>query len=212
MAAMRFAFRQSREIRRSGLATALAVAFVAAGATCSDAATIFQRLFGGGQKAESPPAGALQVDPNDFAAPAYCPELHLQVGGEAYATFQPDHDGEAKYVRYLGSISQTARECLSVSDTALSLKVGVSGRVVAGPKGGIGKVTMPIRVTVVKQHGNKVLFDKTYPTAMSVSGSDLKGTFSQVFEPISFKRTANDEDLIIYVGFVQDKPAAGPTG
>ena len=28
-------------------------------------------------------------------------------------------------------------------------------------------------------------------------GGDLSGTFSQVIDPVAFKRTANDEDLII---------------
>jgi hypothetical protein len=209
---MRLVFGGFPLARRGAVAAALTVAFVAVGATSSDGATIFQRLFGGGQAKTATPGNALEVDPNDFAAPAYCPELHLQVGGEAYATFERDHENDGKYVRYLGSISQTARECLSVTETGISLKVGVAGHVIAGPKGVAGKVTMPIRITVVKQHGNKVLFDKSYPTTVTVGGSGLTGDFSQVIDSIAFKRTKDDEDLIIYVGFDQGKTGSATTG
>jgi len=61
------------------------------------------------------PAAALQINPQEFEAPAYCPELRLLVA-ETYATFERDHDGDAKYVRYLGSITASARECTAVSD------------------------------------------------------------------------------------------------
>src|SRR3954469_13531029 len=204
--AMRVSSRQLRSTGRVVLAVSLAMALAAAGATSSSGA-IFPRLFGGGQAKAPPPADALQVNPNDFATPGYCPELHLQLGGEAYAMFERDHQDDAKYVRYLGSINQTARECHSVTDTSVSLKVGVAGHVIAGPKGVAGKITMPIKVTVVKQRGNKVLFSKTYPTAVTVGGAELSGDFSQVIDPITFKRTPDDEDLIIYVGFDQGKTA-----
>jgi hypothetical protein len=184
-----------------------AMLVVAVGVDSASAANIFQRIFGGGKTSTAnPPANALVIDPNDLTAPDYCPELRIEVGQQAFATFDPTHDGDQNYVRYLSSISQTARECLSVTDSGISMKIGVAGRVVAGPKGGTGKVTLPIRITVVKQSTNMVLFNKTFAETVAVTGGDLSTDFSQVINPVSFKRTALDDDLIVYIGFDQKKP------
>src|SRR6185295_3240050 len=163
---MRLVFGRFSGRFRMALALAVAMAAVATIAAPTDAATLLQRLFGGGGGGgggnSSAPPNALEINPQDFQGPGYCPELRLLVGGETYATFEREHDGDAKYVRYLGTITDTARECTTVSDTGMSIKIGIAGRVVAGPKGSAGKVTLPLKVTVVKQHGNKVMFSKTY--------------------------------------------------
>src|SRR6478752_6057835 len=209
---MRLGFGRFSGGSRAAFAVAIAAVLAGMSAAPTSGATIFQRLFGrGGGSAATPPDG-LQIDPQDYEAVGYCPELRLQVGGESYALFERDHDGDAKYVRYLGSITSSARECTTVTDTGMSIKVGVAGRIVAGPKGGPGKVTMPLKVTVLKQHGNKVLFSKSYTAAVTLAGSDLSATFSQVIDPVAFKRSADDEDLIIYVGFDPGKTTSNRTG
>ena len=72
----------------------------------------------------------------------------------------------------------------------------------AGPKGAPGKLTLPLRVTVVKQSTDAVLFNKAFTATVAVSpGGDLSADFSQVIDPVAFKRTALDEDIIVYVGF-----------
>jgi hypothetical protein len=198
--------------RRAGRMAVLLLAgtVVAAGTVPSDAATLIQRLFGGGKSnASNTPSNALVVNPDDLNSDGgYCPEVRIIGGGVTYATFDPNHDGDQSYVRYLGSINQTARECTSVTDAGISMKVGVAGRVIAGPKGLPGKLTLPLRVTVVKQTTNTVLFNKTYSATVTVSpGGDLTADFSQVIDPVTFKRTALDQDLIVYVGFDPKKTA-----
>ena len=191
----------------------LAGTVVAAGTVPSDGATLIQRLFGGGKSSSSATSNApngLVLDPNAANNVGYCPEIRVIGGGVTYATFDPNHEGDQAYVRYLGSISQTARECLSVTDSGISMKVGVAGRVIAGPKGAPGKLTLPLRVTVVKQTTNTVLFNKTYSTTVTVSaGGDLSADFSQVIDPVTFKRTALDQDLIVYIGFDPKKTSTG---
>jgi hypothetical protein len=51
------------------------------------------------------------------------------------------------------------------------------------------------------------MFDKAYTATVTV-GPDLAADFSQVIDNISFKRTVNDEDIILYVGFDAGKPSA----
>ena len=43
-----------------------------------------------------------------------------------------------KLVIWQASVGKTARECLYDLQGSLTLKIGVSGRVIAGPKGGPG--------------------------------------------------------------------------
>jgi hypothetical protein len=194
------------------VAAALTAALVVAGAGSADSQTLLQRLFGGGGGAGAPPRNtdALTVDPKVLATPGYCPEVRIPLGGETFQLFDANHDGDQKFVRYLASITRTARECIVVTETGISLKVGIAGRLVAGPRGAAGKVTMPLRVTVLKQHGSTVVFDKTYNATVTVNGGDLSAEFSQVIDPVAFKRTILDEDLIVYVGFDQGKRI--PTG
>ena len=53
-------------------------------------------------------------------------------------------------LRYQLSFGQTAREC-SVQGGAMSIKVGVQGRVILGPMGGPGIVDVPLRYAVVRE-------------------------------------------------------------
>ena len=71
--------------------------------------------------------------------------------------YERGHENETAYVRYLASISQTARECTMAGDV-LTIKVGIAGRVVAGPKGSEANVTLPLRVAVAKQFGGTAPF------------------------------------------------------
>src|SRR5262245_60000994 len=109
---------------RQALSLSLAVVLAVGNVGRGGAAILLKRLFGGGGQTSAPP-NALQINPEEFQGAAYCPELRVLVGGESYATFERDHDGDAKYVRYLGSITDTARECTDVSDTGISIKVGI---------------------------------------------------------------------------------------
>jgi hypothetical protein len=199
---------------RQSLAAALAGLLVATAALPATGQTILQRLFpritGSGPTGSTPPpapdagqssSGPLVVDPNVFMTPGYCPEIRIPLDGELYAFFETNHPGDPKFIRYLASISKTARECLAVTETGIVLKLGIAGRVMAGPKGGAGKVTLPFRVTVIKQQGNVVMHDKPYTTTVTVGGTGLAADFAHVIESLSFKRTVLDEDIIIYVGF-----------
>jgi hypothetical protein len=184
--------------------------------------TLLQRLFpritgATGSTGSTAPAAPdqstsqkpLVVDPNLLITPGYCPEVRIPLGGEAFELFDPDHVGDARYARYLITITKTARECLAVTETSITLKLGIAGRVVAGPRGGPGKVPITFRVTVIKQHGNTVMLDKKYTTTVTVGG-DLNSDFAHVIDAVTFKRTVLDEDIIVYVGF--DIGARPPTG
>jgi hypothetical protein len=83
----------------------------------------------------------------------------------------------------------------------LTLKIGVAGRVVAGPKGGADKMLLPLRIAVVKQAASKVLFSKLYKVPVSLAAPDFASDFSEVAENVTVQVAPDDHDLIILVGF-----------
>ena len=57
-------------------------------------------------------------------------------------------DPSALALRYQVTIGRTARECLVRGD-ALTIRIGMEGRIILGPAGGPGQLEVPIRYAVV---------------------------------------------------------------
>ena len=96
------------------------------------------------------------------------------------------------------SIGNTARECLYDAGRRAHAAVGVSGRVVAGPKGGPGSVSLPLRIAVVK-YQEAVLTSELYPLESSIPAAG-SAVFTEVKELV-LPSPGNDRDYILYVGF-----------
>jgi hypothetical protein len=178
-------------------------------------------LFGGGAKGSANPAASGNagvttvqsgtLDPNYFLKSGYCPPVQILPGTESMVVYERGHDGDAAYIRTQGSITKTARECHAVDASTLSIKVGVAGRILAGPKGGAGAVDMPLRIAVVRQHDNSVVFSKVFPIKARLTAPEFSADYSQVFDQVVFKVKPDDRDLIVYVGFDEGKPKPGST-
>ena len=52
-------------------------------------------------------------------------------------------------LRYQATITQTAREC-TINGGQITARIGIQGRVIAGPAGAPPTVEMPLRVAVVQ--------------------------------------------------------------
>lgn len=166
-------------------------------------------LFGGG----NPNKNVVSVQSDSsystemFLKQGYCPPVQIRAGTEQLRIYERGKQDDPSAIRYQASISETARECHAVGADTLSVRLGVAGRVVAGPKGAPGNVTLPIRVAVSKQSDNSVLFSQAFNVPASLKGTDLSVAFTQVFEQIQFRVGPADRDLIIFVGF--DEGARG---
>ena len=176
-------------------------------------------LFGGGPKASANPAASgnqgvvivqsgANIDPNYFLKSGYCPPVQVLPGTEALVSYEKGHDGEADYIRSQASIDKTARECHALDAGTLAMKIGVAGRVLAGPKGGAGVVTMPLRIAVTRQHDNSVLYSKVFAIKVTLTAPDLSANYSETFDQVQFKVNPDDKDLIVYVGFDEGAPKA----
>lgn len=150
------------------------------------------------------------VIPTDvFLSRGYCPPVHIRPGTESFVVYERGHEDDPAYVRYQASITQTARECQVLGPDTLSIKVGIAGRVTAGPKGGPGNATLPLRIAVVKQAGSAVFYSEAFKTAVAVAAPTYAADYSQVIEQVTVKVGPGDRDLIVYVGFDEGPPPTG---
>ena len=171
-------------------------------------------LFGGkGNKANR---GLVTVQSDDsytpdmFIAQGYCPPMQIRPGTEALTVYEKGHQDDPAYIRFQASLGQMARECHALGADQLSIKVGITGRITAGPKGGPGAVTANLRVVVVKQHDNSVFYTQAFKIGATVAAPSFDGDFSQVVDNIVLKLGPTDRDLIIYIGFDEGKPKPPP--
>jgi hypothetical protein len=129
-----------------------------------------------------------------------CPGATIRQGAGAWA--QNAGPG-ATNVRYQANIVQIARECALLGDT-MTIKVGVEGRVLVGPKGGPGNVTVPLRIALVQEGPQpRPIISKFYAVNVNVPQGATQQSFTQVDDDLTFPLPAdkNLERYIIYVGF-----------
>ncbi len=132
-----------------------------------------------------------------------CPAVEIRRGA-ATLTIAPPGERSAMTLKYQGSFVRAAREC-AVADGNMIMKVGVEGRVVAGPGGGPGPVNVPLRFAVVQEtpSGMRPVVTKLVivPVNVDATGNTL---FTHVEEAMVFPiptPTALLDDYLVYVGF-----------
>jgi hypothetical protein len=189
----------------SALAVLIAAPFLAACTSSGEGGS-------GGGFMSSVLSGGKNEKPDDYDADyflrtGYCPPVQIRGGTESLTVYEKGHDGEAAFVRYQASIGNMARECRTTAGT-LTVKLGIAGRVVAGPKGSAASLTLPIRVAVVKQF-QAPLYSELVKVPVTVTEPDFAADYSQVVEQISVPIGPNDRDYIIYVGFDDAAPQKG---
>ncbi|MBY0533023.1 MAG: hypothetical protein K2P86_13725 [Xanthobacteraceae bacterium] len=151
------------------------------------------------------PAAADPDNPNanpnaQVSADDDCPSAAIRQGAGAWA--QNAGAGPTN-VRYQASIVQIARECALLGST-MTIKVGVEGRLVVGPKGGPGSVTVPLRIALVQEGPQpRPIVSKFYGVQVNVTQGSTQVPFTQVEDDLTFPLPAdkNLDKYVIYVGF-----------
>jgi hypothetical protein len=167
----------------------------------------FGQLFGSRSQAvgEAPPPA---VD-NELS----CPSVSIRAGASTYAVGAPGKPAVGNDLRYQATITRTARDC-TLSGGQIAARIGIQGRVIAGPAGNPATVEIPIRVAVV-QGGvqEKTIATKVYRTTVSMSEANSV-PFSLVAEDMVYPVPpgATGDSYIFYIGFdpqaVKPEPAA----
>ncbi|WP_414831868.1 hypothetical protein [Afifella sp. YEN Y35] len=163
--------------------------------------------FGGGAEETVPvepgtaQKGSNEIDIRRYLGPSYCPDLRIKADTQTLRRYKRGAEESDENLVWQGSLGETARECLYDASGNLTLRIGVSGRVLAGPQGGQATVELPIRIVVVK-HDEAVLTSELKKVSVTI-GPELSSVFSHVYE-VTVPSPGNDRDYIIYVGFDED--------
>lgn len=105
---------------------------------------------------------------------AYCPSITLQEGTASFRTYAGSSRGDPASVVYQASINDTTRTC---DYDASSITAAIAGKVVPGPRGRTGTITMPIRIVALR--GDEVIYSRLYQHSVTIS--DTAGATQFVF-------------------------------
>ena len=195
-----------KPVIRAAVAAALSIAIgcslFAAPAASQSLSDRFKSLFGGKSDDEPAPnappaAGAEAVDPD-----LTCPPVSVRAGASTFAVAAPGKQAVGNDLRYQATISKTARQC-SIEGGQITARIGIQGRVIAGPAGAPASVQVPLRIAVVQAGvGEKVIATKAYQTTVSMS-EDSSVPFTIVADDLVYPAPsgAAGDNYVFYVGF-----------
>src|SRR5581483_3414527 len=154
----------------------------------------FDQLFGGGGKVSETSADGTEFD---------CPVVKIRAGASTYGVAPPGKQPVASELNYQATITRTARDCRRVQGGQIAVRIGIQGRVIAGPAGTPPAVEVPVRVAIGQAGVNeRVLSTKVYRTTVQMTEGG-SSPFSLVAEDLAYNMPGNftSENYIFYVGF-----------
>jgi hypothetical protein len=197
---------QSGKYRKTAASAAILLAigcgvFASAASAQSDSPSLtdrFKSLFGGGSKSDVP-----TVDPQQQAAPELnCPPVSIRAGASTYLVGAPGKEAVGNDVRFQASITKTARDC-TLENGQITARIGIQGRVIAGPAGAPETVEVPMRVAVVQGGvSEKTIATKAYRTTVTMS--EVGSTpFTIIADDVVYPAppVAIGDSYIFYIGF-----------
>jgi hypothetical protein len=163
----------------------------------------FKSLFGG--NADEPAPGAAPPAASEPAldqSGLFCPDVRIRAGASTYAVAAPGKQPIGNDLKFQATITKTAREC-QINAGEITARIGIQGRIIAGPAGAPASVQVPLRVAVVQGGvSEKTIATKVYQTtvAMSESGSE---PFTLVADDLVYPAppVAVGDSYIFYIGF-----------
>ncbi|HEY4986904.1 MAG TPA: hypothetical protein VII39_09805 [Bradyrhizobium sp.] len=172
----------------------------------------FKSLFGG--KPDEPASTAPQPGAPAAGGPPVetnltCPSVAIRAGASTYAVAAAGKEPVGNDVRFQVTIGKTAREC-NLSGAEITARVGIQGRVIAGPAGAPSLVEIPLRIAVVLGGvSEKVIATKAYRTSVQMT-EDGSVPFSFVADDLVYPApsAADNDAYVFYIGF--DPQALAP--
>jgi hypothetical protein len=165
----------------------------------------FKGLFGG--KSDEPAqnaAPATPATPTENQIADSCPPVSIRAGASTYAVAAPGKEATGNDVRFQVTISKTARDC-RLSGGEIVARIGIQGRVIAGPAGAPASVDIPVRIAVVQGGvSEKVIATKAYRTTVAMA-EDESVPFTLVADDLAYPVPAGGvglgDNYIFYIGF-----------
>jgi hypothetical protein len=139
---------------------------------------------------------------------AGCPRFVVWPRDNNLTIYEPGRVGDGLAIVHRGEITKTAREC-QVEAGRVTVKYGLSGRILLGPKGRSGTVSLPLNVFVTDAKRDKVAGD-ALNVDVTVAVENPIGYFSAV-RTITFPVAEGTRpgEYEVFVGFNRQVPGAG---
>ena len=135
---------------------------------------------------------------------AYCPTLTLREGTAYFNTYARGGQDDPAKIVYQASIGEVTRDCKRANGQ-LSMNVAAAGRVVPGPQGTAGSITMPIRVVVMR--GTEVLYSQLHQYKVQVSDTSSATQF-MFNDPNVVVPEPTSNNYQVFVGYDEGPPKA----
>jgi hypothetical protein len=132
-----------------------------------------------------------------------CPSVEIRTGAGTLVIASRVNQPTANDLRYQLSFNRFARECHVVGGT-LSVKVGVEGRIILGPAGGPGTISVPVRYAVVREGPEpRTITTRFHRFPVSVGPGQTNVDFTHIEDSLTFPMPSGNElaAYVIYVGF-----------
>jgi hypothetical protein len=184
----------------AAVAAGMACGLSAAPASAQSLTDRFKGLFGG--KSDEPAEGARKPSEPPVDPDLYCPPVTVRAGASTYAIAPPGKQPVGNDLRFQATITKMAREC-SINGGVITARIGIQGRVIAGPAGAPPSVQVPIRVAVVQGGvSEKTIATKAYQTTVNMTESGSE-PFTLVAEDLAYPAPpgAIGDSYIFYIGF-----------
>jgi hypothetical protein len=191
------------------------IALVVAAVLLGSCATVEAPLGPIGNSTSTDGATPVTATQQGQATDIDCPGVTIRSGASAW---QLPAGGSASNIRYQGALGQLVRECAVLGET-MTMRVGIEGRLLVGPKGGPGSVKVPLRMALVAEGPTpRPIWSKFYNVDVDIPAGVSQAQFSLVEDDLTFPMPAgrNLESYVVYVGFdpqgaaAAARPAAKP--
>lgn len=159
-------------------------------------------MFGGSSDASYANVSANQTQVAQAASGAIpaiateCPPIRIRAGAEYYRSYAGNRTSDASALRFQGVLDRASRNCVS-SNGLITVDMGAVGRVILGPSGSGGTVTVPLRFAV--QRDGMAVFSERYDISVNASPSSTN-EFAYTVEDVAIPYVGG-EDITIFVGF-----------
>jgi hypothetical protein len=138
---------------------------------------------------------------NEASLRTYCPQVTLREGTAFFSTFAKGGDGDPAKLAYQASISDVTRSC-TAGGGLTTINVAVAGRVVPGPAGAPGSITMPIRIVVVR--GADILYSQLHKYEVAVGQAATQFLFND--PNVAIPTPEQGGTVQVYAGYDEGPP------
>jgi hypothetical protein len=185
----------------AAISLAIGAGMLASPASAQSITDRFKGLFGG-KSEEAPVEGAAPRAADQPPSDLFCPPVSIRAGASTYQVAAPGKQAVGNDLRFQATITRTARDC-NYNSGEITARIGIQGRVIAGPAGAPSSVEIPLRVAVVASGiQEKTIATKAYRTTVSMDeGGSVP--FTLVAEDLVYPAPSGavGDTYVFYIGF-----------